>query len=255
MLRFAGRRTIATGRLLEHPVARSYVTETVAMISTGESLLYGLARALDAGREVPVDWFAVTKTLCAEFLCTAADRMVQVLGSRGYDEANLAPQILRDARVTRIFEGTSEALFAFVGSQAMIPTSDLYALLRDELGASRVAEDLEQSVQRMREGAKTASRAWQCALAGWAGSYALAHASVLADLARAPTPALERAAAWSRQRFDEARARAAGASAEERALLDAASVESAVGSYTESIGDVDQHLPGARDEIDPLLRR
>ncbi len=137
ILRFAGRRHIATGRLVDHPWLRSTLGETAAEISLAEALLYRVAEILDDGRGVPVDAFAVCKIVGSEFLWSASDRLVQVLASRGYDEANGAAQLLRDARVTRIFEGTTEALLAFVGSQALVATSDLYAFLRDELGGKR----------------------------------------------------------------------------------------------------------------------
>jgi alkylation response protein AidB-like acyl-CoA dehydrogenase len=53
---------------------------------------------------VPLEAFVAVKMQSSEFLWQAADRLVQILGSRGYDEANVAPQILRDARVFRIFD-------------------------------------------------------------------------------------------------------------------------------------------------------
>ena len=140
MLRFASRRQIATGRLLEHPVTRSYIGETTAQIALTEALLYQVAEMLDAGRDVSVDLFAFCKIAASEFAYESADRLVQVLGSRGYDEANLAPQLLRDARVTRIFEGTTEALIAYVGSQALAANSDIYAFLRSLPGRKPVKD-------------------------------------------------------------------------------------------------------------------
>ncbi len=258
MLRFASRRQIATGRLLEHPVTRSYIGETTAQIALTESLLYQVADLLDAGTDVSVDLFAVCKIAASEFAYESADRLVQVLGSRGYDEANLAPQLLRDARVTRIFEGTTEALIAYVGSQALAANSDVYAFLRQHLGAERVADELENSVRVMRGRRLAATelpRPWQCALAGWAAMWALLAAAGAKDLERRKDPALARAVEWARLRFADASTAAASGSTREQAMPSAVEAEAWIASYATSIGDVDQQLPGERHDLDPLLRR
>jgi len=262
MLRFASRRSIATGRLLEHPWLRSSLGETTAAVALSEALLYRVAQILDAGRGVAVDVFAVCKLAGSELLWTAADRLVQVLGSRGYDEANGAAQLLRDARVTRIFEGTTEALLAYVGSQALIPTSELYAFVRDELSAGDVADELERAVRSLRgrrfEGAPGSAeppRPWQCALAGQAAMWALLVGAASKDLERAPSDALARARDWGRLMLGTACAEAATAPARERAILELGAAEAAVAGYASSIGDVEQTLPGERWGLDPLLRR
>jgi alkylation response protein AidB-like acyl-CoA dehydrogenase len=125
--RFAARREIVTGRLVDHPVTRVALGLATVRVAACEALLEAIAGALDAGREVDAELFAVAKVAGSEFCWDSTDRLVQGLGSRGYDEANGIPQILRDARVTRIFEGASEPLFAFVGAAALAPTGDAHA--------------------------------------------------------------------------------------------------------------------------------
>jgi alkylation response protein AidB-like acyl-CoA dehydrogenase len=56
----------------------------------------------------------IAKITGADYLWEAADSLVQMLGGRGYMETNLAPQILRDARVLRIGEGPNESLKIFL---------------------------------------------------------------------------------------------------------------------------------------------
>jgi alkylation response protein AidB-like acyl-CoA dehydrogenase len=263
MLRFAGRRQIATGRLLDHPVLRASFGETAAQACVMDALLGRVARILDEGRGVPVDLFAVCKIAGSEFAWQAADRLVQVLGSRGYDEANGAAQLLRDARVTRIFEGTSEALLAYVGQQALVAGSDVYSFLRGELGADAVADRLLATVRGIpgRHGAWGAAdpkppRTWVVALAGDAAVWALLAAAAEAELTRAPErPAATRAAEWAQLRFAEACARASAGSSGERVIVDPAEAEAIAASWSEAIGDVEQCLPGERRGLDPLLRR
>ena len=82
-----------------------------------ERLVDHVATRLDAGKPAPVEAYVACKVAGPEWLWRAADDLVQFLGGRGYVEPNLAPQILRDARVTRILEGPTEALTMFLGSR------------------------------------------------------------------------------------------------------------------------------------------
>jgi len=256
MLRFATRRQIATGRLVDHPVARGHLGETVAQAAVVEGLLYRVAAILDRGESVSVDLYAVCKLASTEFAWLAADRLVQVLGSRGYDEANGAAQLLRDARVGRIFEGTSEALLSFIGSQAISARSDLHAFLRDDLGAAALANRLDAAVHALRGRDGIAQlRTFQVAVAGWAAVWALLAGVAAQDAAHTPSAQAERTCAWAEQRFAEACARAGSVSPRERSMLDAAAAEAAVAHFAKSIGDVDLGLAAEKRDFDPLLLR
>ncbi|NNL68028.1 MAG: acyl-CoA dehydrogenase family protein, partial [Myxococcales bacterium] len=206
--RFAGRRQIASGRVLAHPVVRVSLAESLAEIAAAESVLGRVADDLDAGRDVALERFALCKLVASESACRVADRNVQILASRGYDEENLAPQLLRDARVTRIFEGTSEALVSFLGASALNPRSDLHAHLRDDLAAGETADRLLEACEVLRKrpaqgGDGPWPRTWQCDLAGWAGSWALLAASLAADAARTRDASLANARDWAEARLDE----------------------------------------------------
>jgi alkylation response protein AidB-like acyl-CoA dehydrogenase len=264
MLRFAGRRQIATGRLLDHPVLRATFGETAAQATVMDALLGRVARSLDEGRGVSVDLFAICKVAGSEFAWQAADRLVQVLGSRGYDEANGASQLLRDARVTRIFEGTSEALLAYVGQQALVAGSDVYAFLREELAADAVADRLSETVAALRgrrgfAGAADAEapRSWVVALAGHAAVWAVLAAVAAAELARTPgQPGGSEAAEWAQLGFAEACARAsAGGGPSERAIVGPAAAEAIAAGWATSIGDVEQRASGERRGLDPMFGR
>jgi len=261
MLRFGERRFIATGRLLDHPVLRAALGETGARIRASEALLQRVAAALDAGHAVPVELFAACKLVASEFLWESADRMVQVLGSRGYDEENLAPQLLRDARVTRIFEGTSEALLAFLGAAALGPTSDLWPFLRVELGAEDIADELAEAGEALRgrsvpgAGAGGAGRPWQCALAGSAAAWALVAAVLGREELASSAGTRPAEAEWARRQLAGALRAMREGSAAESVLFDPSTAAKATAEWAASVGDVDQTLPGGRIGVDPVLRR
>jgi alkylation response protein AidB-like acyl-CoA dehydrogenase len=50
----------------------------------------------------------MTKLFAAEAAYRCADRCVQAFGGRGYMRTNVAERFLRELRVDRIWEGTSE---------------------------------------------------------------------------------------------------------------------------------------------------
>lgn len=255
MLRFGTRRQIATGRLIEHPVARSYLGETAAQAAVSDGFLQRIAAILDAGEGVSLELWAASKLMATEFAWLAADRLVQVLGSRGYDESNGAPQLLRDARVGRIFEGTSEALVAYLGSQALAARSDLADSLRGPLGADTVADRLDAAVAAMRKREGASLRTWQVALAGWAAMWAIAAGVAAQDAERSNTAQAARTAEWAAQRFAESCARATAAGPRERALFEPKDAEEAVAGFARTIGDVDLTLAGEKRDFDPLLLR
>lgn len=78
MLRYATRRTIATGTLLDNPVTLACLSDLTASITSVNALVTQIARALDAGRAVPPEIYAVAKITGTESFWRAADALVQL---------------------------------------------------------------------------------------------------------------------------------------------------------------------------------
>ncbi|MEM7400262.1 MAG: acyl-CoA dehydrogenase family protein, partial [Pseudomonadota bacterium] len=145
MHRYASRRTVGTGLLLDNPVTRTRLTKLIAKSEALDALISFVAESLDDGRTIPDEVYSVLK-LALEFHWEAADLLVQMLGGRGYDEGNLAPQMLRDARVLRIFEGPNEVHEAAIGQALLNDGSALPHVLSRELGNVEEAEALTRLV-------------------------------------------------------------------------------------------------------------
>jgi acyl-CoA synthetase (AMP-forming)/AMP-acid ligase II/alkylation response protein AidB-like acyl-CoA dehydrogenase/acyl carrier protein len=259
-VRFAGRRAMAGRRLLDQTVTRARLGAATAAATALESLLATVTAALDAGQPPPPEVSALLKTAAAEVLWQAADVAMQLLGGRGYVETNLVPQLLRDARAFRIFEGPSEALLSFAGSSILAGGEPLGFLRALPLGgpvAARLAavagEVRERIAARLPAEDPVAVLAWGRHLMGKLAVAALLLAAT-DSVAAGASPAHRRAAAWAAARFDEQARRALAGDAAERAFLVAADVDLLEGELAAAIGDGEpQARTGAAPALDPLL--
>jgi len=258
MARYAGRRHVATGLLLDHPVTRARLGEVAAATVAVEALLQLLAGRLDQGESVPREVLACAKTAAAEHLWQAADHLVQLHGGRGYVETNPAPQILRDARIFRIFEGPSEVLHQFVGSSLLHGDREVLGFLEQLPAGSRIAERLSIAVEEMGQRAparldhadRLTSLRWMYGLAGELTAAALLLAAVTAS--DSSSGLVRRAREWADLRFEEQVRRALTKTPAEAALLSAAEVQELLEAFPAAT--VDSEAPGEEHAVDSLLR-
>jgi acyl-CoA synthetase (AMP-forming)/AMP-acid ligase II/alkylation response protein AidB-like acyl-CoA dehydrogenase/acyl carrier protein len=255
MLRYSDRRIVSTGRLLENPAVLFYLSETTAMITAIERLVALVGDRLDAGAQVPVELYTACKTAAPEFYWQAADRLVQVLGGRGYVESNLAPQILRDARVLRIFEGPTETLNFFLGSRLLRQGAVLDTFLRQDLHAAAIADMLQTAIAKIQShfagnDALTAQR-WGAIWLGELATLAILWAVLTVDSAATPRSTVQQAISWLERQFHQTLAQATTQSE----LLTPAAVIEQVRAYESAIGDIEQSLPGAEYGLDEWLRQ
>ncbi|MEM9002173.1 MAG: AMP-binding protein [Cyanobacteria bacterium P01_F01_bin.86] len=256
MLRYSSRRTVATGRLLDNPVLLTRLGGLTAKIAALTALINWIAQRLDAGLTVPGEAYTACKILAPEFYWQAADDLVQCLGGRGYIEANLAPQILRDARVLRIFEGPTEALTMYLGAQILDARSQLRAFLIEDLGASSIAEQLsagagdilERHHQAQADAVK--ARRLACSAVGELGAIAILWATL-----RCAEEANPRALEWTQLYFEQVLAQALKLRPDEVASASAAVTIDWIASYTDTIGDIEQTAAGEDRGLDALLQR
>lgn len=178
MLRFASRRPIAAGWLLDHPTAVDAVHQTVLEVTALDASVTSLAARIDAGVAVPSAAFAALKVRAAETALHAADRLAELLGARGRLERNLAPQLQRDARQLGVLHGSRVALLAQVGAALGADPGPAVAFLAEALGASEVAERVRSALAAVPAGGRPASRAWPDFRAGELYAAALGQAAL-----------------------------------------------------------------------------
>jgi len=104
---------IARFQLVEAMLADSY-TEVLA----GKAMVRSVAAAWDDGSERHVGPSAA-KLFCSEMVSRVADRGVQIHGGSGYMRGVPVERFFRDARLYRIYEGTSEIQRGVIGRQVV----------------------------------------------------------------------------------------------------------------------------------------
>ncbi|WP_093111628.1 acyl-CoA dehydrogenase family protein [Variovorax sp. CF079] len=148
--------------IAEHPAMRRILDTQRAWIDGARLLAYRTALQLDIARhdadakarERAQRWCAlvtpVLKAACTQQAFQGASECLQVFGGHGYVREWGIEQVLRDARVTMIYEGTNEIQAIDLLVRKVLPDggagmSALLIELRDELDASR---EIEAEVQR-----------------------------------------------------------------------------------------------------------
>jgi acyl-CoA dehydrogenase len=99
-------------------LVQALLAESQTEARAGRALALSAAEAFDAGtdtREGP----ATTKLFCSEMVGRVADRGVQVLGGLGYMRSVPIERFYRDARLYRIYEGTSEIQKLIIARQML----------------------------------------------------------------------------------------------------------------------------------------
>ena len=257
--RYASRRNISTGKLLDNPVTierLSYISHATTAV---ETLVQCLARLRDGKQSVPDEAYAVVKIVGPEFAWRAVDWTMQGLGGRGYMENSGLPQMMRDIRLLRIFEGPTETLQMFVGQSALRQSDGLYRFLNAQLGANTSAKMLEETLAELRTPGRErvapykdslAQQRWLAFLCGELVTWAL----LAAALESAPSPQgyQEEALAWALHQFQR---RSRTLMEPRQNAIAFSGLAGRIESFAQSIGDIEPVLPGMNVELDPLLRR
>jgi alkylation response protein AidB-like acyl-CoA dehydrogenase len=96
------------GRPIAHFQAiRFKLAEMATELEAGRQLWQSVAQRMDDGEAVPYE-ASMAKLYCSEMAERVTSEAIQVLGGEGYTRNHAVERHWRDARLTKIFEGTSE---------------------------------------------------------------------------------------------------------------------------------------------------
>jgi alkylation response protein AidB-like acyl-CoA dehydrogenase len=107
---WAGQREQGGERIYDHQGVSFPLADSAADAGCGRLLTLTVASLADSGADPKVVHYkaSMAKLFTSEAAWRCADRCVQAFGGRGYLRSNVAERLLRELRVDRIWEGTSE---------------------------------------------------------------------------------------------------------------------------------------------------
>lgn len=265
MYRYAERRAIATGSLLENPVTLVRLSEITAVIGALDHFIYLVSGIFDKDSSlVPEEAFVVSKILGSELLGWVADQALQLLGARGYEEACDISKIFRDARVFRIFEGPTEALNMYIGSRILTNNVGFETFISKTLDQKQLFDDIKRNVALIKENMLSdkarlfnkpfTNHYWTQALAGDIVSYGLLLASLQYESHKNKSAQLERSTLWARDKYDEVVRKALTWSLGEKVLIPSHQLGDLIACYSSTIGNIDQVRTNNNVSIDHLLQ-
>ncbi len=105
--RYAAQRRQFGRAIREFEAIQFKLADMATRLAAARSLLHEAARRKDAGEDVTA-WAAMAKLHCSETAMWVATQAVQVFGGYGYMRDYPVERLMRDAKATEIYEGTSE---------------------------------------------------------------------------------------------------------------------------------------------------
>jgi hypothetical protein len=95
--------------IAEFQAIRHKLADMATSIEAGRSLAYRAGAAIDSGDEALATRLAsMAKLFCSEHAVDVTDEALQVFGGAGYVSDHPVERYYRDARITKIYDGTSE---------------------------------------------------------------------------------------------------------------------------------------------------
>ncbi len=107
---FAKARVVSGQAIADYQMIQAMLADSVLDLHAARLLTYEAASAHDRGDDLKSlhARCSIAKLFASEAAFRVADRAVQIFGGRGYMRENVAERFLREVRVDRIWEGTSE---------------------------------------------------------------------------------------------------------------------------------------------------
>ncbi|WP_321801181.1 acyl-CoA dehydrogenase [Caballeronia sp. J97] len=129
MIGYAGDRRQFGTRIGDFQMIQQLIADSVMEINAARLMLLNTASMMDAGQDAR-DWISMVKVQASETLGRVVDRAVQVFGGMGFCKELAIERYYRDARVYRIFDGTSEIHRGIIARNAMKRGAALFDLHR-----------------------------------------------------------------------------------------------------------------------------
>jgi alkylation response protein AidB-like acyl-CoA dehydrogenase len=115
---YAKERTQFGQPITEFQAIRFKIATMATEVEAARQLMYAVAQALDAGKECRAE-ISMIKYFASEMAERVTSEAMQILGGAGYTTLHAVERHWRDARLTKIFEGTSEIQQRIISDQLL----------------------------------------------------------------------------------------------------------------------------------------
>jgi len=107
-LEYAKHRETMGEPIVQHQLVAGMLADMEARCEAARALLYRCGQAIDAGADGLTKLSAITKLFCTDVAMAVTTDAVQVLGGYGYIQEYPVERMMRDAKITQIYEGTNQ---------------------------------------------------------------------------------------------------------------------------------------------------
>jgi alkylation response protein AidB-like acyl-CoA dehydrogenase len=107
-LEYAKSRETMGKPIAEHQLIAAKLAEMETRCEAARGLLYRVGRMIDDDSVELTKFSAMAKLLCGDVAMEATTEAVQILGGYGYMKEYPVERMMRDAKITQIYEGTQE---------------------------------------------------------------------------------------------------------------------------------------------------
>jgi alkylation response protein AidB-like acyl-CoA dehydrogenase len=103
--------------IIAQPVVQNMLAEMAIQVEAARALTYAVARMIDGGAKNFTEESAMCKVFAADVAMKVTTDAVQVFGGAGYMRDYPIEKMMRDAKITQIYEGTNEVLRSAIAAE------------------------------------------------------------------------------------------------------------------------------------------
>jgi butyryl-CoA dehydrogenase len=95
------------------------LADMAIQVEAARALIYSAARAIDSGAKDTAKASAICKTFASDAAMNVTTEAVQIFGGYGYMKEYPVEKLMRDAKITQIYEGTNEVQRGVIASKLL----------------------------------------------------------------------------------------------------------------------------------------
>ncbi len=103
--------------IISLPVVQNMLADMATQVEAARALTYAVARTIDNGAKQFTEESAMAKVFASDTAMKVTTDAVQILGGAGYMRDYPAEKMMRDAKITQIYEGANEVLRSTIAAE------------------------------------------------------------------------------------------------------------------------------------------